>query len=324
MAGPASPAFNADRLLNRLWDYPRRLRRRAVEFDLFHVCDHSYAQLVHALPAGRVGVYCHDLDAFRSLLEPREARPRWFRAVAGHILRGLQKAALVFYSTGPVRDQIVAHGLIDPDRLVHAPPGVSPEFTACPEGPDKAVPFPRRGAGRSCFTSAAASAASGSTCCCPCSAGATAMRRTSFSSRSEVNGPRLRRRRSRRLGIGQALVQGAGLSRDSLAALYRAAAVVVVPSEAEGFGLPLPEALACGAVVAASDLPVLREVGGAAAVYCPMGEVADWAAVVSRLIARPDSAPPRAARLARQGSIRGRRTPMRSCQRTGGSGTARR
>ena len=40
-----------------------------------------------------------------------------------------------------------------------------------------------------------------------------------------------------------------------LAELYRRAAVVLVPSEAEGFGLPVIEALACGAAVVASDIP---------------------------------------------------------------------
>src|SRR5262249_39942696 len=68
-------AINADRLLNRLWDYPRFLSRRAREFDLFHLCDHSYAQLLHSLPPGRTGVFCHDLDTFRCLLEP-EREPR--------------------------------------------------------------------------------------------------------------------------------------------------------------------------------------------------------------------------------------------------------
>ena len=69
-------AFNADRLVNRLWDYPRVVRRERKGFDLFHVCDHSYAHLVHSLPRGRTGVFCHDLDTFRSILEPDvERRP---------------------------------------------------------------------------------------------------------------------------------------------------------------------------------------------------------------------------------------------------------
>ena len=78
--GRRNAAFNADRLLNRFVLFPRYARRSAARFDLFHVVDHTYAQLVHALPAGRAGVYCHDLDAFRCLLDPAaDPRPRWFR-----------------------------------------------------------------------------------------------------------------------------------------------------------------------------------------------------------------------------------------------------
>jgi glycosyltransferase involved in cell wall biosynthesis len=62
----------------------------------------------------------------------------------------------------------------------------------------------------------------------------------------------------------------------TLAAVYRRAALVVQPSDREGFGLPLVEAMACGTPVAASDLPVLREVGGSAVEYCPPGDVARW------------------------------------------------
>jgi glycosyltransferase involved in cell wall biosynthesis len=47
-----------------------------------------------------------------------------------------------------------------------------------------------------------------------------------------------------------------------LEALWRLAACAAFPTLAEGFGLPLLEALARGVPVAASDLPVLHEVGG--------------------------------------------------------------
>ena len=44
--------------------------------------------------------------------------------------------------------------------------------------------------------------------------------------------------------------------------LYAAAAVVVTPTRAEGFGLPVLDALGRGVPVVCSDLPVLREVAG--------------------------------------------------------------
>lgn len=47
---------------------------------------------------------------------------------------------------------------------------------------------------------------------------------------------------------------------DELARLYRSSDVVLQPSRAEGFGLPLAEALAMGVPVLARDLPVFREI----------------------------------------------------------------
>src|SRR5213593_881758 len=89
-------AFNADRLFNRFWDYPRFLRRCRESFDIFHVVDHSYAQLVLELPPGQTLVTCHDLDTFRCLLEPdSEPRSVLFQAMVRRTLRGLRKAALV-------------------------------------------------------------------------------------------------------------------------------------------------------------------------------------------------------------------------------------
>jgi glycosyltransferase involved in cell wall biosynthesis len=49
--------------------------------------------------------------------------------------------------------------------------------------------------------------------------------------------------------------------------LYNGAKVFVFPSLHEGFGIPIIEALACGAPIATSDLPVLREVAGNAVLY---------------------------------------------------------
>jgi glycosyltransferase involved in cell wall biosynthesis len=72
--------------------------------------------------------------------------------------------------------------------------------------------------------------------------------------------------------------------RDVLAAVYRRASLVLQPSEAEGFGLPVVEALACGASVVASDIPALRETGGDAPVYRAVGDVSAWAEAALTLL----------------------------------------
>ena len=73
-----------------------------------------------------------------------------------------------------------------------------------------------------------------------------------------------------------------------LAALYRGASLVALPSLYEGFGLPVVEAFAAGVAVVASDLPVLREVAGEAALFAPSHDVEAWTAALLRLLADPE------------------------------------
>jgi len=72
---------------------------------------------------------------------------------------------------------------------------------------------------------------------------------------------------------------------ESLAALYRGAAVVVVPSICEGFGLPMLEALACGAPVLASRAGALPAVGGDSVAWIddPL-DVDAWVDALRRLV----------------------------------------
>jgi glycosyltransferase involved in cell wall biosynthesis len=53
-----------------------------------------------------------------------------------------------------------------------------------------------------------------------------------------------------------------------------------MPSFAEGFGLPVIEALAVGMPVIASDLPAHRETAGDIAVYRPATDAAGWLAEI--------------------------------------------
>jgi glycosyltransferase involved in cell wall biosynthesis len=57
-----------------------------------------------------------------------------------------------------------------------------------------------------------------------------------------------------------------------------------MPSEAEGFGLPVIEALACGSPVVVSDIAVFREVGGDAVTYARLADVADWTGAIERVL----------------------------------------
>ncbi len=69
-----------------------------------------------------------------------------------------------------------------------------------------------------------------------------------------------------------------------LAALYRQCRAVLFPSIYEGFGLPVSEAVACGAPVVGTDLAVLREAGGDALVAHPAEDISAFAASLVRLL----------------------------------------
>ncbi|HUR14119.1 MAG TPA: glycosyltransferase family 1 protein [Mycobacteriales bacterium] len=60
-----------------------------------------------------------------------------------------------------------------------------------------------------------------------------------------------------------------------LAVLLRRAAALVVPSLAEGFGLPLLEGMAVGTPVVTTDVPALVEVAGGAALAVPRRELGE-------------------------------------------------
>lgn len=84
---------------------------------------------------------------------------------------------------------------------------------------------------------------------------------------------------------------GAGVhpvSDDDIAGLYRLADVVVMPSDSEGFGLPVLEAGLAGTPIVCADIPVLREVsGGAAWLFRAGADAQELAAVLREALGSP-------------------------------------
>jgi len=98
------------------------------------------------------------------------------------------------------------------------------------------------------------------------------------------------------------VVESNRCSDDEVARLLRHACALLMPTLAEGFGMPVAEALAAGVPVIASDLPVFREFAGEIPEYADPKDAKRWAELVLDY-ARPDGAR-RAAQLERMKGFR--------------------
>jgi glycosyltransferase involved in cell wall biosynthesis len=286
--GRTQTAQTMDRIINRVWDYGRWLQPRTADFDLFHIVDHSYAHLVSELPPGRSLVMCHDIDAFAGVLPGTKAESAVARVLARRLLNGLIAARKIVCGSYATRNALVASGVVPASQISVVPYGVHP---SCRPSPDpRADEEARRLLGP--YDDG-----------CPelLHVGSTIPRKRIdvllqvFAALRErhrslrlirVGGAFTRSQQQMvdRLGIGPYITVLPFLERRVLASVYRRAAVVLQPSEREGFGLPVAEAKACGAAVVASDLPPLREVGGDGTAYCGVGDIAAWTTTVSALL----------------------------------------
>ena len=233
--------------------------------------------LVHAtglfVPATRrpLVLTVHDLAALRhaQLLPERHVRQQ--RAV----IRRLPSAAAVLAVSEATARDIVDLG-VDPGRVVVTPLGVSPlpEPTPLPEALRPSGPYlltvgetaPRKGY-RVLIR---------------------ALARVEQDLELVMVGPAGRdeeplRRLAVELGVEHRLRRLGTVNDGALASLYRGALALCFPSVAEGFGLPVLEALAEGTPALVSDLPVLREVAGSAAVFVEPGSAAQWAEAIEAI-----------------------------------------
>jgi glycosyltransferase involved in cell wall biosynthesis len=112
---------------------------------------------------------------------------------------------------------------------------------------------------------------------------------------------------ARELGV-QERVRFVGYVPDAdLQGLWRVAACAAFPTLAEGFGMPVIEALAHGIPVAASDIPVLREVGGELPHYFDPHDPVDAARAIVEALgdsSTHEQGPPYAARFSWRAAAR--------------------
>lgn len=73
-----------------------------------------------------------------------------------------------------------------------------------------------------------------------------------------------------------------------LPALYSGALACIYPSYYEGFGLPVLEAMQCGAAVIASRDPAISEVAADAALLLDVRDAPAWAEAVQAMLSQPD------------------------------------
>ena len=81
-------------------------------------------------------------------------------------------------------------------------------------------------------------------------------------------------------GFGSRVCETGALDDAGIADRLAGARALLFPSWAEGYGLPLAEALAANVPVIASDLPVFREIGQGVPILLPPDDVAAWRAAI--------------------------------------------
>ncbi len=92
------------------------------------------------------------------------------------------------------------------------------------------------------------------------------------------------------LGIAEAVTHIPHVPNQELPAYYTAADAFAFPSLYEGFGVPLLEAMACGAPVVCSDSPLFREVCGDAACFADPNQPEVLAGAIVRVLGQPEMA----------------------------------
>ena len=254
------------RIVHRAWAarLPPAAERITGRVDLVHA-----TSLLPPTTRRPIVMTVHDLDA----IDHAELHPRRSTRALDALVRHLDRAAVVLAVSETTADDLVRRG-IERERIVVTPNGRvelgPPAAARVQDGPFLLAvgeQMPRKNLSALVRTWAA----------CP------ALPPLVHAGPAGSDTARL-----------QALVQELGLAGrvrflgyvdpPVLSRLLRDARALCFPSVAEGFGLPVLEAMAAGLPVVASDLPVIREVTAGHALLVPSGDVDAWAGAVTRVL----------------------------------------
>jgi glycosyltransferase involved in cell wall biosynthesis len=242
-------------LRDAVW-YPVGLKRRTAALDVLH-CTTFRGPVGASVPTV---LTVHDL----AILRAPEAFPRWHRLYGKAGLEGVLRAADAVVAVSEfTRSEVMALAGVPEERIRVVPNGVDAVFT--PDGP--------RADGDYVLTVATLEPRKN-------------LRRAVDAAREA--GVELRVVGAR--GWGGVDVPGwVGEVPDAeLALLYRGARCVVYASLYEGFGLPVLEAMACGAPVVTSRATAMEEVAGGAAILVDPLDVSAIAAGIAEAVTRRD------------------------------------
>jgi glycosyltransferase involved in cell wall biosynthesis len=286
-------ANSADRILGRHVDYRRGLAKHP-RADIYHVLDHSYAALVNSLPASKTVVTCHDRDSFRVLLpEEWSFKSPVLRPLARMTYSGLESAARIVCDSTAVSRELIEQEGFPASQISVIPPGVHPVFLRETE-PSATIRVdallgPRNGPE---FLHV----------------GSTVQRKRIDTVLHAFAGVRRARPDARLIRLGgpftaeqaellsQLHLQDSVtvlpfLDRPAVAAVYRRADLVMIPSEREGFGLPLIESLSTGTPVLARHGDTVCEVGGTAVEYVHGDDPERWSTAALALLSEKENSP---------------------------------
>ncbi len=273
------------------WVLPLEIRLRTRGTDLLHSLDH----VAPAWGGWRSVVTLHDL-AFMLYPETHSPRSRAYYAATGESARRAQRVIAVSQRTASDAVRLLG---VDPVRVRVVPEAAGPAFTPKPHdrlpelakqlGLATGLPYvlfvgtlePRKNL--------------------PLLLEAFARVTRHVAAQLVIVGARGWPHLDLVLAQASAAVHFVGwLGEDDLAVLYSHAGVLALPSLYEGFGLPVLEAMSCGAPVVCSNAGPLPEVAGDAAVLLPPTDAAAWADALLEVLTNTS----RAAELRRRGFLR--------------------